>query len=80
MDGSWTPEYREGIIDPILTDENGNLAPFTQPGLGFTIDRKKLKKYGKRFFRMTELRLKIKVIREKGIRESLALMERKKGG
>lgn len=74
---SWVPEYREGIIDPILPDKEGRLAPFTKPGLGFEIDKKLLRKYGKRFFKMTETRLKIKVIRDKGIKEALKLKERK---
>jgi L-alanine-DL-glutamate epimerase-like enolase superfamily enzyme len=74
---SWIPEFREGIIDPILPDRNGILHPFAKPGLGFDIDKGLLRKYGKRFFKMTEFGLKIKVIREKGIREALALKKKK---
>lgn len=74
---SWIPEYREGIIDPILPDKNAMLQPFKKPGLGFEINKKLLKKYGKRFFKMTERGLKIKVIREKGLKEALALKKRK---
>ena len=74
---SWIPEFREGIIDPILPDGEAILQPFTKPGLGFEIDKRKLRKYGKRFFKMTETRLKIKVIREKGLKKALALKERK---
>ncbi len=50
---AWVPEQREGIIDPIIPDSNGRLPPFTKPGLGFEINQRLLKKYGKRFFRMT---------------------------
>ncbi len=74
---SWVPQYREGIIEPIIPDENAVLQPFTRPGLGFEIDKKLLRKYGKRFFKMTELGLKFKVIREKGIKEALELKKRK---
>ena len=74
---SWIPEFREGIIDPVIPDKNGMLAPFTRPGLGFEIDKKLLRKYGKRFFKLTETGLKLKVIREKGIKEALALKKRK---
>jgi len=74
---SWIPEYREGIIAPILPDNNAMLQPFKRPGLGFEIDKKLLNKYGKRFFRMTETGLKIKVIREKGLMEALRLKKRK---
>lgn len=74
---SWIPAFREGIIDPILPDGNGMLHPPKKPGLGFTIDKRRLKKYGKRFFKLTETGLKIKVIREKGLRQALALKKRK---
>ncbi|MBN2078213.1 MAG: mandelate racemase/muconate lactonizing enzyme family protein [Spirochaetes bacterium] len=76
---SWVPEQREGIIDPIIP-ERGVLQPFTRPGLGFEIDRKLLRKYGTRFFRLTETGLKIKVIREKGLKEALALKKKKESG
>lgn len=76
---SWIPEYREGIIDPILPDKNGMLQPFKKPGLGFEIDPKRLRKYGKRFFKITETGLKLKVIREKGLKAALALKKRKEG-
>lgn len=75
---SWVPEQREGIIDPIIP-EKGVLQPFTRPGLGFEIDRKLLRKYGTRFFRLTETGLKFKVIREKGLKEALALKKKKSG-
>ncbi|KPJ75519.1 MAG: hypothetical protein AMJ54_14745 [Deltaproteobacteria bacterium SG8_13] len=75
---SWLPEVREGIIAPILPDGNGRLQPFDRPGLGFEIEGDLLKKYGRRFFRLTETRLKLKVIREKGVRAALALARRKK--
>ena len=74
---SWVPEFREGIIDPILPDANGQLKPFTRPGLGFEINEKRLKKYGKRFFKLTETGLKFKVIREKGLKAALDLKKRK---
>ena len=74
---SWIPEFREGIIAPILPDENGQLPPFTRPGLGFEVNRGLLKKYGKRFFRLTESKLKLKIIREKGLKAALNIKKRK---
>jgi D-galactarolactone cycloisomerase len=74
---SWIPEFREGIIDPIVPDAGGMLQPFTAPGLGFEINQKLLRKYGKRFFKMTETRLKLKVVREKGLKAALDLKKRK---
>ena len=74
---SWTPQFREGIIGPIIPDKDGRIAPPSRPGLGFEIDKKLLKKYGKRFFRLTETGLKIKVVREKGLRAALELKKKK---
>jgi hypothetical protein len=53
------------------------LAPFRQPGLGFEIDKRKLRKYGTRFFKLTETGLKLKVIREKGLSAALEIKRRK---
>jgi D-galactarolactone cycloisomerase len=74
---SWVPEFREGIINPILPDRQGFLQPFTRPGLGFEINKNRLRKYGERFFKITEFGLKLKVIREKGLKEALNLKKRK---
>jgi len=74
---SWIPEFREGIIDRILPNKNGMLPPFRRPGLGFEINKKQLRKYGKRFFKLTETGLKLKVIREKGLKAALQIKKRK---
>lgn len=76
---AWVPEFREGIIDPVFPDKNGRLQPFTRPGLGFEINEKRLKKYGKRFFKLSETGLKFKVMREKGLKSALELKKRKEG-
>ena len=60
-----------------MPDADGLLQPFTTAGLGFEINQKLLRKYGKRFFKMTEIRLKLKVIREKGLKAALDLKKRK---
>ena len=77
---SWMPEFREGIINPITLDSEARLQPFMRPGLGFEIDKRLLKKYGKRFFKLTETGLKWKVVRQKGLRTALELKRRKAGG
>jgi D-galactarolactone cycloisomerase len=74
---SWVPEFREGIIAPIIPDKNAMLAPFTRPGLGFEIDKKMLKKYAKRFYHQTATGLAFKVIREKGLKAALEIKKRK---
>jgi len=38
-----------------------------------------LKRYGTRFFKITKTRLKLKVIREKGLKAALAIKKRKGG-
>ena len=73
----WVPEFRDGIIDPILTDQDGVLQPFKGPGLGFELNKKRLRKYGSRFFKLTETGLKLKVLRDKGLRTALDLKKRK---
>lgn len=74
---SWVPEFREGIVAPVMPDDNAMLQPFTLPGLGFEIDKNLLRKYGKRFFKLTETRQKWKVIRQKGLKTALELKRRK---
>ena len=73
------PEFRDGLIAPILPDKNAMLWPFTRPGLGFEIDRKMLKKYARRFYRQTTRGLAFKVIREKGLKAALEIKKRKEG-
>ncbi len=74
---SWVPAEREGIIAPVLPDKNAMLPPFTRPGLGFEIDPRLLRRYGKRFFKLTETGLKLRVIREKGLKLALGIKRRK---
>ena len=74
---SWIPEFRDSIIDPIIPDKDGMLHPFTKPGLGFEVRKDWLRRYGKRFFKLNETRLKLKVIREKGLKTALELKKRK---
>jgi hypothetical protein len=50
---------------------------FRRPGLGFEIDKRRLRKYAKRFFKLTEIGLKLRVIREKGIKAALEVKKRK---
>ena len=59
-----------------IVDDSGH-RQVNEAGLGFKIDRHRLRRYGKRFFKLTETRLKIKVIREKGLKAALDLKKRK---
>jgi hypothetical protein len=74
-------EKRDGILKTPFTHENGVLTPPDLPGLGFEIDFKALRKYGKRFFRMGPLGLKIYAVRDKGLKTALEIdRNRKKYG
>lgn len=79
LDGSWVPEFRDGILEhPILPNADGALTPPAEPGLGLKIDPGKLRRYGRRFFKMTEFTLAVKVIREKGLSTALELAKKKR--
>ncbi len=75
----WVPECRDGILaKPILAGADSAVAVPCVPGLGIDIDSKKLKKYGKRFFKMTPLSLAVKTVREKGLVTAVQLARKKK--
>ena len=72
----WIPQGRDGIITPIRVN-NGAIDVPQEPGMGFNIDERMLKKYGKRFYVATPLRIAIKTIREKGLKTALELKKKK---
>ena len=84
---TWIPGYPQThnrfTLIKIVTDEGitgysaGTALGKERQELGFEIDEGLLRKYGKRFFKITETRLKLKVIREKGIKTALNLKKRK---
>jgi L-alanine-DL-glutamate epimerase-like enolase superfamily enzyme len=75
---SWTVEKRDGILTEPYRHENGRLTPTRRPGLGFEIDEKALKKYGKRFFSMGRLGLKVFAVRDKGLKTALEIDRNRK--
>lgn len=74
---SWTPEYRDGILKNPIIPKDRYLELPQEPGLGIPIDWEKVKKFGTKFFSMTEGELKKKVMKEKGIITALKLKRRK---
>lgn len=75
----WVPEVRDGILtEPIKVDYDGTVDPPTAPGLGFSIDMEKLKRYGKKFYETSQAGLAINLIRSKGLRQALPLMMKKR--
>lgn len=78
---SWTVEKRDALLSTPFHQDRGMLSPPTLPGLGFEINMKELKKYGKRFFRMGRMGLKFYALRDKGLRTALKIdRNRKKYG
>jgi L-alanine-DL-glutamate epimerase-like enolase superfamily enzyme len=73
----WVPEYRDGILEPILTNPDGTIDVPQEPGLGLRIDQERLKKYAKRFYTATPFRVAFKVIREKGLRTAMKLKKKR---
>jgi len=75
---SWVVDKRDGILVEKYNHEKGILHPPARPGLGFEIDFHALRKYGKRFFRMGPLGLKIFAVRDKGLKTALEIDRNRK--
>lgn len=75
---SWVVEKRDGVLAKPFHHNRGVLDPPTGPGLGITIDKAQLKKYGRRFFNIGRLGLKLFVARDKGIKTALEINNNKK--
>ncbi|MBW1806972.1 MAG: mandelate racemase/muconate lactonizing enzyme family protein [Deltaproteobacteria bacterium] len=73
----WVPAKREGIIPPIEVNPDGTLDVPQESGLGIHINERLLRKYGKRFYLATPLRIAVKTIREKGLKTALELKRKK---
>jgi D-galactarolactone cycloisomerase len=64
----WVPEARDALLAAPWRHEHGTLALPTAPGLGFTIDRRALRRLGTHFFRATRVRVAVSAVLDKGIR------------
>ncbi|ACL04154.1 Mandelate racemase/muconate lactonizing protein [Desulfatibacillum aliphaticivorans] len=74
----WVIEARDGILETPFTHQSGSLQTPTLPGLGFNINEKALKKYGRRFFVMDKKRLVWYSIKNRGIKVSLEVDKARK--
>ena len=74
----WVPSARDGILEQPFVHERGELAAPTLPGLGFRIDDKALRRFGKRFFVMDRKRLAWFSLRTRGIRATLEIDKARK--
>ncbi len=75
---SWTVKKRDALLKVPFTHNNGMLAPPLLPGLGFQINRRELKKYGKRFFKMGRHGLKFYAVRDKGLKIAIEIDKNRK--
>jgi len=74
----WVPEGRDAILEePIGVIGDGTIAIPQEPGLGLEIDPKKLRRYGRRFYRMNKVKLAVHTIRKKGLRTAMELKKKK---
>jgi D-galactarolactone cycloisomerase len=66
----WTVEARDGLLTEPFTHTRGTLTAPSRPGLGFEIDPRALRRWGKRFSVMDRKRLVWFSVRTRGIRVS----------
>jgi len=66
----WTVEARDGILEQPFYHDCGTLHPPTTPGLGFTVNERALRRFGKRFSVMDRKRLIWFSLRTRGIKVS----------
>ena len=69
----WVPAARDGVLREPWLHDRGMLQLPTRPGLGFEIDPIALKRFGRRFFTATKLRVAWRAIRDRGLSEARAL-------
>ena len=59
---------------------DGTVAVPQEPGFGFAISKTKLRKYGRRFFKMTPFSLAVNTVRDKGFKIAMELKRKKAKG
>jgi L-alanine-DL-glutamate epimerase-like enolase superfamily enzyme len=64
----WVPEARDGILEAPWLHERGALQLPTAPGLGFTVSGRALRRFGRHFFRATQVRVALSAVLERGLR------------
>ena len=74
----WVPEARDSMLEEPFLHDKGYLDAPKGPGLGITISKSALRKYGKRFFVMDRKRLVFFALRDRGIKASKEIDATKK--
>lgn len=71
------PEHRDALLtEPFTVRGDGTVAVPSGPGLGVSLDASTLRRYGKRFFALTPVRLAVRTAREAGIERTADFMGR----
>ena len=65
---SWVESARDGILTEPFFHRQGTIEVSGRPGLGFEIDAKALRRYGKRYFVMNRARLIWFALRDRGLK------------
>jgi len=73
----WVPEGRDSILAAPILAHGGTVSVPQDPGLGIEINRKTLRRHGKRFYKMTPTKLAVHTIRKKGLKTALELKKKK---
>jgi L-alanine-DL-glutamate epimerase-like enolase superfamily enzyme len=69
----WMPEGRDGLLLEPWHHQRGWLTLPTRPGLGFEIDHKALRRYGKHLFTATPARVALRTVLDRGPGEARKL-------
>jgi D-galactarolactone cycloisomerase len=64
----WVPEARDAMLEHPFLHAGGRLEVPDIPGLGFAVDKKALRKYGKRYFSMNRRKLTFFALRDRGLK------------
>lgn len=63
----WIPAARDALLERPWLHEQGRLALPIEPGLGFSIDRRALARYGRHFYAATPTRVALRTVLDKGL-------------
>lgn len=69
----WLPRYRDGLLREPFEHQQGALRMPEGAGLGFEIDPRALRRFGRRFYVADKVRVAVRALRERGVREALRL-------
>jgi len=69
----WLPEGRDGLLMEPWDHTDGKLELPTRPGLGFEIDESALRRYGRRWYTATKVRVALSTVLDRGLGEAKKL-------